>query len=75
MCSRPVFACKTYIMSEIDDTEMDLATAILVLKQHQAWRTDNTGELRMVKPETIGKALRVAIACMERVMQDGGPAW
>lgn len=55
---------------------MDLATAIEVIRQHEAWRTDDTGYVRRPhSAETVSEALRVAIACMEREMQQEGPPW
>ena len=73
MCGRPVFVCKQYILSEID--EMDLGTALSVLKHYQIWRTGDDEDMPMPNPKDIGKALRAAIACMEREMSLYQPPW
>ena len=41
---------------------MKLTEAIKILENHNKWRRDNTGELTMVNPTLLGKAISAMVA-------------
>lgn len=50
---------------------MTLADAVRILREHNAWRRDNTGDLEQQDPIKIGKAIDILCAFAGLGLVDG----
>jgi len=48
---------------------MKLITAVKILEYHNKWRRDNTGELKMPKPKSIGIAIDTVLGFLKGLPQ------